>query len=276
MFTVEELLSKKNQSYAFAHFEMKKDGAGSDGMRVSELKEYWEMNHERIIQEIKEGNYQPGIVKIYEVTNGRGKRRNISSLNVVDRFITRLLSQKMKRYIEPDFLTNSFAYQDGKGMIGAVMKAKEYMEQGKLYVAEVDIRDFFDIIPLDKLVELLRAQIDDEKILKLVNGYLYCKLDQDGRIMNKTQGIVQGSSISPILSNLYLHSFDQYLETSGLCWIRFADNINIYAETQEKATQIYNDVIQKLTTQYSLDIVNNGWHIYLKDICTYATLSKVS
>ncbi len=58
-------------------------------MRVSELKEYWDMNQERITQEIKEGTYQPGIVKIYEMTSERGKRRNISSLNVIDRFITK-------------------------------------------------------------------------------------------------------------------------------------------------------------------------------------------
>lgn len=262
MFTVEELFSKKNQRNAFAHFEKKKDSAGSDGMRVSELKNYWEMNHERIIQEIKEGVYQPGVIEIYETVNGRGKRRNISSLNVIDRFITRLLSQKMKRYIEPDFMPNSYAYQDGKGMVEAVMKAKEYIESGKLYVAEIDLSDFFDLIPLDKLSSILREYITDERVYKLINSYLYCRIDQDGRVSNKTRGIIQGSSISPILSNIYMHSFDKYLETSGLYWIRFSDNIYIYEETQERASQIFNDVVNLLTQKYSLIINEKKSGVY--------------
>lgn len=254
LFTVEELLSKKNQRIAFAHFEMKKNGSGSDGMMLSELEEYWKMNRERITQEIYNGCYQPGIVKVYEILNGRGKRRNISSLNVIDRLITRLLNQKMKRYIEPEFLPNSFAYQDGKGVLEAVMKAKEYIELGKEFLVEVDIKDFFDNIPLNKLLDLISEKIKDERILKLVRSYLYCKIDQDGRIINKTEGILQGSSISPILSNLYLHSFDQYLEESGFCWIRFADNIYIYEENQERAVEIYNIVIKELIEKYLLQI----------------------
>lgn len=142
MFTVEEMLSKRNQSLAFEHFSKKKDGCGIDGMHLSELEQYWRMNQKRICDEIKNQEYQPGIILIREYMNKTGKRRNIASLNVLDRFITRLLSQKLNRYLSPMFLANSFAYQDGKGVTAAIMQAKEYVQAGKRYVVEIDLKNY--------------------------------------------------------------------------------------------------------------------------------------
>lgn len=114
MFSIEELFSKRNQRDAFLHFSTKKDGVGPDQMRLSELENYWKLNEQRIVQDVKNGTYQPGIIQNHEILNGRGKRRIVSSLCVIDRFLTRLLSQKLKRYLEPEFMENSFAYQEGK------------------------------------------------------------------------------------------------------------------------------------------------------------------
>lgn len=112
MFSMDELLSKRNQRLALEHLETKKDGCGIDGVHILEFKEYWEMNHERIEEEIRNGSYVPGIIMTYEILNGHGKRRIVSRMNVTDRFITRLISQKLKRYMEPMFLQDSYAYQE--------------------------------------------------------------------------------------------------------------------------------------------------------------------
>ena len=74
MFDVNELLSKRNQRAALEHLESKKDGCGIDGMHVSEFKEYWEVNHERIEEEIRNSAYIPGVVVYYEILNSHGKR----------------------------------------------------------------------------------------------------------------------------------------------------------------------------------------------------------
>ncbi len=103
VFTLEEVLSKRNQAQAFEYLAQKKDSCGADGMYLSELKEYWELNKERIMEALKDGSYSPGVVKNYEIINGKGKRRVISKLNTIDRFVTRLLSQKFSRYVEPTF-----------------------------------------------------------------------------------------------------------------------------------------------------------------------------
>ena len=75
MFTLEELLSKKNQRIAMAHLAAKKEGSGSDGVKLSELEEYWSLNKARICTELEQGVYLPGVVKCFEITNNVGKRR---------------------------------------------------------------------------------------------------------------------------------------------------------------------------------------------------------
>ena len=84
MFTIDEMLSKNNQRLALEHFNAKNDGCGPDGMRVSELEKYWQMNRKQIIEDLKNKEYQPGIIQIREYINKTGKRRNIASLNVID------------------------------------------------------------------------------------------------------------------------------------------------------------------------------------------------
>lgn len=189
MFTIDEVFSKKNQKLAFEHFKLKKDGCGSDGMRLSELEQYWNINGNRIIEEVKNQKYQPGLVLIHEHINKTGKRRNIANFNVIDRFITRLLSQKLNRYISPIFMENSCAYQDGKGVMGAVAKAKEHVESGKKYVIEIDLKNYFDSIPLENMLAKIEQYISDQAVLYLIRQYLYCNIFLEGKSLEIRSGL---------------------------------------------------------------------------------------
>ena len=254
MFTLEELFSRENQNRAMENLKTKKDGKGSDGILLSELEEYWLLNKERVYSEIEEGVYVPGVVKCFEIINNIGKRRIVSNLCTLDRFIGRLLAQKMEEHIGKAFLENSYAYREGKGTLEAVTKAKEYMESGKRYVAVIDIKNYFDCIPLDRLMILIRERIRDERLQKLLYSYLFCKEDLEGHIYSRQQGILQGSPISPLLSNLYLHSLDEYMEERKYCWIRFSDNIYVYTEEEDIAAKAYEDIYEQLKKEYRLPI----------------------
>ena len=115
MFSVDELLSKKNQRNAFAHFKVKRDSKGADGMQLSELEEYWLLNGDRICEEIRNKTYCPCVIENYEIINSKGKRRIISNLGIVDRYITRLLSQKLQRYFAVDFYPTVLRIRKIKG-----------------------------------------------------------------------------------------------------------------------------------------------------------------
>lgn len=262
MFTLEELFSKRNLNQAFAHLEEKRDSCGSDGVPLSELKEYWDLNHERIIHEIKEGIFCPGVVKNFEIVNKAGKRRVVSHMCSIDRLICRLLAQKLERYIAPAFLSHSYAYQEGKGVTEAAQQAGYYIEQQDNFVAVLDIKDYFDDISQELLMKLLREKIEDESILNLIKDYLSCKVEFEGQIHIKRKGILQGSPISPVLSNLYLHNLDVYMEETGYHWIRFADNIYIYSSDEDGASQAYNDVYQRIQRDFRLTVNKRKSGVY--------------
>ncbi len=216
MITIDEILSENNQKKAFEHLKTKRDGCGIDGMHLSELEEYWKLNGENICEQIRKQEYKPGIVLIKQYLNKKGKRRNISCMNSIDRFITRLLAQSLRTYIEPEFLSNSYAYQEGKGVLAALLQVKSYVESGYQYMIEIDIKDYFDSISLPLLLKKLQSKISDFVVFGLLKKYLYCTLSQDGNIQKKTKGILTGNAISPILSNIYLHDFDQNIENQDL------------------------------------------------------------
>lgn len=91
----------------------------------------------------------------------------------------------------------------------------------------LDIKNYFDDISQDLLMKMIREKIEDESILNLIKDYLSCKVEFEGQIHIKRKVILQGSPVSPVLSNLYLHNPDAYMEETGYHWIRFADNIYI-------------------------------------------------
>lgn len=243
MFSMEELLSKRNIRDAFAHFENKKNSKGLDGMKLDELQSYWQINEEHIRKQLFDCTYVPGLVLSYDIVSNTGKKRTISTFNVIDRFITRLLAQKMKRYIDPVFLEKSYAYQENKGVVEAVKKVKEYIKSGNRLVAEIDLKDYFDSIDLENLNILINERIDDKRVVSLINSYLYVMVMENNRTYKKQKGIIQGSSISPVLSNLYLHSLDLWLEEKQYNWIRFADNIYVYGKNKTQLNDIFQNII---------------------------------
>lgn len=239
---MEEMLSKRNQRDAFQYLNRKKDGYGADGISMAELEDYWKLNKEKVITELKNKIYQPGIVRCTEIVNNKGKRRVISNLSALDRFLSRLLYQKLRRYIEPEFLPCSFAYQENKGVLSAVEKVKEYLEIGCKYVMEIDLKDYFDTIPHEPMLALVNERITDERVTDLIYKYIHCRILQDDKISYKTVGLVQGNAISTVLSNLYLQKLDLYMENCGYLWVRFADNINVYCKNETDAIACYNEI----------------------------------
>ena len=262
MLTIEEILSESNQKIALEHLKTKRDGRGPDGMLLSELEEYWKINQNDICQSIRLGNYKPGVVQIKEYLNKRGKKRNISCINSIDRFILRLLAQKLKQYIEPQFLSHSYAYQEGKGLQSAIARIKEILENGSDYIAEIDIKNYFDTIDLPLLIKKMHKFIDDGDVMALLEKYLYCSISREGRIFQKTKGILTGSAISPILSNIYLNDFDCCLQESKYQWVRFADNIYLFSDTFEHATELFNQMSAFLVDHFNLEINQSKSGVY--------------
>lgn len=262
MFTMEELLSEQNQQEAFEYFSTRKDSISADGMRLSDFPDYWELNGRHILSEIYDGSYIPDLVKTFDILGKTGKKRTVSRLSMTDRFISRLLAQKLKRYMDCGFSEHSYAYREGKGTLQAVQQAKKYIESGQYFTVEIDIENFFDTIPHARLLNMLEPKFSDRRVLRLIQKYLKPKVVQDGFITEKTCGLLQGNAMSPVLSNFYLKDLDSYLEKKYTHWIRFADNINVYVASREKGYSIFSDICQKLSFDFGLHISQQKSGIY--------------
>lgn len=247
------IFENDNVSEAMEHLQSKNDGAGIDGVRLSDLEEYWEMNKDELLHSIMEGTYKPGIVREVEIIGANGKRRNISQIVSIDRLILRCITQQLRKRIEPEFSANSFAYQEGKGTFEAAKQVVDFLNSGFVWCAEIDIMNYFDNIVHEKILSLLHRYVTDDSVFLMLEKYLRCFISSDDRIEQKKIGLLQGSPLSPLLSNLYLDEFDKHMEKKGEKICRFADNINIYCKSIEEANEKYTEASKMLKERFQLE-----------------------
>lgn len=262
MLTVDGLLAEENVRKALASLGSKRNGSGPDGMRISELPRYWKANHLLIESQVRASAYQYGVARKYEVIMPTGKRRLIASIDAVDRLMDRMLHQLLTPYYEQFFLPHSFAFQTGKGPPEAAVCARDYMASGLTYLCEVDLKDYFDWIPHQALLDILGQSIDDEALLDLLRGCICRTFSQAGKVVSRRRGVLQGCCVSPLFANLYLHSLDLLLDTEGWPWLRFADNLYVYASSEEEALCYYEQLCSMLENDYHLHVNTKKSGVY--------------
>lgn len=243
---LEDVFSDENLEEAFESFADKHDSHGLDGVKLSELRAYWETNGKKIKESIFNGTYKVGAVEQRQIVNRKGKKRTISLMNSIDRFIFRALYQKMASEWEKQFSQYSYAYQNNKGVLTAVEQAAKYMEEGKDWSVELDIQNFFDNINHSIIISKLKAGIEDVRVLDLLIAYLTCTLLDDHVFHQMEQGVLQGGPLSPLLANVYMNELDHYMEKQGYSFCRFGDDINIYCSTYEEAIVAFSDVTARM------------------------------
>lgn len=239
MFTIDDVLSEQNRRDALAALRARRDGSGPDGMRLSSLDEWHAANGDMLMNSIRAGEYRPDAATIFEVATKSGKRREIASINVVDRLVERMLQQQLTLHLDQLFSPSSFAYRDGKGPMAAALLARSLVADGLPFVCEIDLKDYFTTIDHQRLEGLLTRHIRDESVLALLHAFLQREVWRSGRLGRETRGLLQGSSLSPVLSNLYLSDFDHYMDCTEHKWLRFSDNICVYFPTADSASGDY-------------------------------------
>ncbi len=242
-----DILDQDNLDLAMEHLTKKKDSCGIDNIRISEFKTYWETNKSVLIGQFLDGSYEPEIILEKEIVGYNGKRRMISMLTCTDRFFLRAFSQILQPYCENLFQDCSHAYRNGRGVETAVRAAADYIAQGMTWVAELDIEHFFDSIPIVRMEQTVNFFVGlDASVHQIMEKYLRCRIENDGKIVTKQVGLVQGSPLSPILSNLYLTILDQQLLDQGYAVVRYGDDIRIFTKTDREAEEAMAYAVQIL------------------------------
>lgn len=191
-------------------------------------------------KDVREGSYAPKPAKLYRLQDSD---REVSELDERDKKIQKILYDALYSYFDRKFSDKSYAFRKNKSIYKAINRAKDYIQKHYFIVYKTDIKDFFDSIDHQILIQKLKTQIADVKIVELLALFIKNSAIEDLRYRHKEQGINQGDILSPLLSNIYLDELDRYLEQNGIEFIRYADDLVLFFKdlrtAQEKTKLLY-------------------------------------
>lgn len=239
---LEEILSRANMFKALERVIKNKGSAGIDGMKPEELPKYLKEHWQSIRTKLTEGKYKPTAVRKVEIPKDNGSKRMLGIPTVIDRLIQQAISQKLVELYDGVFSGNSYGFRPGRSAHQAVKKAKDYIEQGNEYVIDLDIEKFFDRVNHDYLMSRVAKTITDKKLLLLIRRYLQSGIMDGGVVINREEGMPQGSPLSPILSNILLDELDKELEHRSHKFVRYADDCTIYVKTERAGRRVKKSI----------------------------------
>ena len=239
---IEMILSEENLKEAIRRVKSNKGVPGVDKMTVYEIDTYFEENMEDIKQSILDKKYKPQPVKRVYIPKPNGKKRPLGIPTVRDRVIQQAIAQVLSNIYDDKFSDNSYGFRPNRSAHHAITKTLEYLNEGYEWVIDLDIEAYFDTVNHDKLISILRENVNDSTTLHLIRKFLQAGIMEDGLIKSSTIGMPQGGPLSPILSNIYLDKFDKELEERGLHFVRYADDSNIFVKSEMSAERVMKSV----------------------------------
>ena len=231
-----------------------KGSAGIDGMTVSELPELLRAQWGNIRRKLREGTYIPAPVRRVDIPKPTGGTRMLGIPTVLDRTIQQAIAMVLTTEFEPFFSEYSYGFRCGRSAHDAVKQAQEYVRQGYRWVVEIDLSKFFDRVNHDILMSRIAKVIDCKATLKLIRRYLKAGIMEDGLAKARTEGVPQGSPLSPLLSNIMLTELDWELERRGLHFARYADDCNIYVRSEAAAERVLGSVTRFIEEKLKLRV----------------------
>lgn len=251
---MEEILSRENMSLAYKKVKANKGASGVDGITIEEIQGYLKENWPSIKERIQKRKYQPQPVLRVEIPKPGGGVRKLGIPSVVDRIIEQAIVQVITPIVEPYFSEYSYGFRPERRAQQAIVKLLEYLNDGFLYIVDIDLEKFFDNVPQDKLMTLVGKIIKDPDTESLISKYLKAGVMVKGKYEATNEGTPQGGNLSPILSNIMLNELDKELEARGLNFVRYADDCVIAVGSSAAANRVMHTVTKWIEGKLGLKV----------------------
>ena len=246
-----------------AYHRVRKDAAvGVDGTTKEQYGQQLDQNVRELHQQMLAMRYRHKPIRRVHIPKGKDKTRPIGISSVEDKMVQGALKQVLEAVYEPVFRDCSFGFRPGRSAHGALRVLDRALYRGEVsWILEADIQTFFDSIDRKKLMEMLRERIADEKLLRLVGKCLHVGILEGEEYSEPDEGTVQGSALSPLLGNVYLHHvLDLWVERDVLprlrgkaLLVRFADDFVIGFEREDDAKRVMG-VLRRRFERYGLKL----------------------
>jgi len=251
---MEQILSKENMNLAYQKVKANKGTSGIDEVGMEEIHEYIKENWTSIKEKIQKRKYKPKPVLRVEIPKPNGGVRNLGIPTVMDRIIEQAIVQVITPIVEPYFSEYSYGFRPGRKAQQAIIKLLEYLNDGYIYIVDIDLEKFFDNVNQDKLMTLVHKIIDDPDTESLIAKYLKAGVMVKGKYEDTPLGTPQGGNLSPILSNIMLNELDKELEARGLHFVRYADDCVIAVGSIAAANRVMHTITKWIEKKLGLRV----------------------
>ena len=241
---MEQILHRDNLNKAYKKVKSNKGAGGVDGMSVDELLGFLRDNQEQLIQQIKDGRYKPKPVRRVDIPKEtKGEFRKLGVPTVVDRVFQQAITQVLSPIYEEQFSDNSYGFRPNRGAHDALKQCQTNVNDGYVYVVDMDLEKFFDTVCQSKLIEVLLRAIKDGRVISLIHKYLNAGVISRGMFEKTEVGMPQGGPLSPLLSNIMLNELDKELTRRGHRFVRYADDCMIFCKSRKSAERTLNNIV---------------------------------
>lgn len=255
---MEMICDRSNLQRALKRVCRNRGAPGIDGMTVDDLKEHLKANWLTIKAALLQGSYQPWVSRCVEIPKPDGKGKRMLSIPcALDRFIQQALLQVLQKQWDKKFSANSFGFRPRRSAHQGIAQAQSYIKDGYDIVVDVDLENFFTRVNHDKLMSKLAKEILDKRVLKLIRAYLKVGIMDEGLVKPMTEGVAQGSPLSPFLSNVVLDDLDKELANRGHRYARYGDDVNIYVKSQRAGERVMQSISRYIEQQLKLKVNQN-------------------
>jgi len=240
---------------AFKAVKANKGAPGIDGITVEVFGERLQEELARLIEEITTWQYQPQPVRRVMIPKpGSTKERPLGIPCIRDRVLQYAIKAVIEPLYEKDFSESSYGFRPKRRQQQALDRAKALVQEGKEWVVDIDLENFFGTINHDRLMATLAKKINDKRVLRLIGMTLRSGVMDNGNLEPTSEGSVQGSPLSPLLSNIVLDELDKELEKRGLSFCRWADDCNIFVRSQRAAERVMTKMTKFIEGKLKLKV----------------------
>lgn len=242
-------ISKRVVWEAYLRVRANKGAAGVDGQTIEQYEQDLKDNLFKLWNRLSSGSYFPPPVKAVAIPKAGGGSRILGVPTVDDRIAQTVAAMYLEQRVEPLFHPDSYGYRRGRSALDAVGRCRERCWRND-WVIDLDVRAFFDSVDHSLMLKAVERHTDQRWILLYVTRWLVAPVRQvDGTLMARDRGTPQGSAISPVLANLYLHyAFDMWLVRTfpAVTFERYCDDAVIHCVSEEQARQVRDALAERL------------------------------
>jgi RNA-directed DNA polymerase len=250
---IDKVAAKRNLEASWRRVKANRGSAGVDRESVQRFTRHADDKVRQLHEQLCAGTYRPLAVRRVYIPKGDGRERPLGIPAVKDRVVQGALRNVLEPIFEREFSEHSYGFRPGRGAKDALRRVDSLLKSGYRHVVDADLANYFDTIPHEQLLAMVRTRVADGRVLELVKAYLEQGVLDGVREWSATQGTPQGAVISPLLANLYLHPLDQLLASRGYKMTRYADDFVIQCRTAEES-QAALDLVRNWVAEVGLEL----------------------